>query len=135
MVERISGYLVSFALLVAWQPLPADQQGEIVGKTDIPEIDALFARWDQPGSPGCAVGVSQDGEVIYTRGYGYANLDYDVPITPQTVFDVASITKQVIGSSLSLLEERGVLSFQDDVRKWLPELPEYEKPITLYHMT
>lgn len=135
MVIRIIVLTVLLALLAACAPLRTDPEGDIVGDNDIPEIDALFERWDRPGSPGCAVGISQEGEVIYTRGYGYANLDYDVPITPQTVFDVASITKQVIGSSLSLLEERGVLSFQDDVRKWLPELPEYEKPITLYHMT
>jgi len=101
---------------------------------DIPEIDTLFSRWDTRGSPGCAVAVSQGGSLVYSRGYGYANLDYDIPVTPQTVFDVASVTKQFVAASLSMLEQDGKLSFDDDIRKWLPELPEYEWPITLEHM-
>jgi CubicO group peptidase (beta-lactamase class C family) len=97
-------------------------------------VDAIFASWDLPGSPGCALAVAQDGALVYSRGYGYANLDYDIPITPQTVFDVASITKQFNAASLSMLALEGKLSLDDNVRKWLPELPEYEWPITLRHM-
>lgn len=97
-------------------------------------VDAVFASWDLPGSPGCALAVAQDGVLVYSRGYGYANLDYDIPITPQTVFDVASVTKQFNAASLSMLALEGRLSLDDDVRKWLPELPEYEWPITLRHM-
>ena len=97
-------------------------------------VDAIFASWDVPGSPGCALAVAQDGTLVYSRGYGYANLDYDIPITPQTVFDVASITKQFNAASLSMLALEGKLSLDDNVRKWLPELPEYEWPITLRHM-
>ncbi len=66
-----------------------------------PVVDALFASWDLPGSPGCALAVAQDGALVYSRGYGYANLDYDIPITPQTVFDVASVTKQFNAASRS----------------------------------
>lgn len=101
---------------------------------DIPQIDAIFAAWDKPGSPGCALAVAQDGELIYSRGYGYANLDYDIPITPKTVFDVASVTKQFNAASLTMLALEGKLSLADDIRKWLPELPEFETPITLSHM-
>jgi len=97
-------------------------------------VDAVFASWDLPGSPGCALAVAQDGALVYSRGYGYANLDYDIPITPQTVFDVASVTKQFNAASLSMLALEGKLSLDDNVRKWLPELPEYEWPITLRHM-
>jgi CubicO group peptidase (beta-lactamase class C family) len=97
-------------------------------------VDALFASWDLPGSPGCALAVARNGTPLYTRGYGYANLDYDVPITPQTVFDVASITKQFVAASLSMLALEGKLSLDDNVRRWLPELPEYQWPITLRHM-
>ncbi len=97
-------------------------------------VDAVFASWDVPGSPGCALAVAQDGALVYSRGYGYANLDYDIPITPQTVFDVASVTKQFVAASLSMLALEGKLSLDDNVRKWLPELPEYEWPITLRHM-
>jgi CubicO group peptidase (beta-lactamase class C family) len=101
---------------------------------DNPAIDALFASWDRPGSPGCALAVTQDGKPLYTRGYGYANLDHDIPITPQTVFDVGSVTKQFVAASISMLELEGKLSLDDDVRKWLPELPDLGKPVTLRHM-
>ncbi len=102
--------------------------------TDNPAVDALFASWDSPGSPGCALAVAQNGALVYTRGYGYANLDYDIPIAPQTVFDVASVTKQFVAAVANMLALEGKLSLDDDVRKWLPELPEYEAPITLRHL-
>jgi CubicO group peptidase (beta-lactamase class C family) len=101
---------------------------------DRPPVDALFAAWDRPGSPGCALAVSDDGELLYSRGYGFANLDYDIPVTPQTVFDVGSVTKQFVAASISLLELEGKLSLEDDIRRWLPELPAYERPIRLRHM-
>ena len=100
----------------------------------IPAIDTIFATWDQPGSPGCAVAVAQDGSLIFSRGYGYANLDYDIPITPETVFDIASVSKQFNAAVLTMLALEGKLSLDDDVRKWLPELPAFEQTITLRHM-
>lgn len=109
------------------------QPGTEIGD-DNPAIDEVFASWDRPGLPGCALAVTQDGRLVYSRGYGYANLDYDIPITPQTVFDVGSVTKQFVAASISMLELEGKLSLDDDVRKWLPELPDYGRPITLRHM-
>ena len=97
-------------------------------------IDAIFAERNRPGYPGCAIAVAQEGTFVYTRGYGYANLDYDIPVTPQTVFDVGSVTKQFVAASLTMLAQEGKLSLEDNVRRWLPELPEYESPITLQHM-
>ncbi len=97
-------------------------------------IDAIFASWDKPGSPGCALAVARHGNLVYSRGYGYANLDYDMPITPQTVFDVASVTKQFVAAVANLLAQEGTVSLDDDVRKWLPELPEFEAPVTLRHL-
>ena len=97
-------------------------------------VDAIFASWDSPDSPGCALAVARNGELVYTRGYGYANLDYDIPVTPQTVFDVASVTKQFVAAVANFLALDGTVSLDDDVRKWLPELPEYEAPITLRHL-
>ena len=108
--------------------------GEVRVGADNTVIDALFAEWDVPGSPGCGLAVAKNGNLIYSRGYGYANLDYDIPITPATVFDVASVTKQFNAASIIMLAQEGKLSLDDDVRKGLPELPEYEWPITLRHM-
>ena len=78
--------------------------------------------------------MARDGEFVYSRGYGYANLDYDIPITPQTVFDVASVTKQFVAAVANMLAQGGTVSLDDDVRRWLPELPEYASPITLRHL-
>lgn len=101
---------------------------------DTPSVDARFASWDRRGSPGCALAVSRRGDLVYSRGYGYANLDYEIPVSPQTVFDVASVNKQFVAACISMLELEGKLSLADNVRKWLPELPEYDRPITLRHM-
>jgi CubicO group peptidase (beta-lactamase class C family) len=111
-----------------------EPHGGVETGDDNAAVDAVFAIWNTPGSPGCALAVAQDGAPVYSRGYGFANLDYDIPITPQTVFDVASITKQFNAASLTMLAQEGKLSLDDNVRKWLPELPEYEWPITLRQM-
>ena len=92
-----------------------------------PKIDAIFADLTKPGSPGCALGVYRDGEIIYAQGYGLANIEGNVPITPQTVFDVGSISKQFTAASVLLLEKEGKLRLDDDVRKYIPELPDYSQ--------
>lgn len=97
-------------------------------------IDALFAPWDRPDTPGAAVAVLKNGEVVYTRGYGSANLEYDIPITPSTVFLVASVSKQFTAFAVAMLADQGLLSLNDDVRQYVPELPDYGKPITLRHL-
>jgi len=89
-------------------------------------VDALFAEWDVPQSPGCALGVIQDGELIYARGYEYADLDHDIPITSGSIFDLASTSKQFTAMCIALLAEAGTLSLDDDIRKFLPELPDLE---------
>jgi CubicO group peptidase (beta-lactamase class C family) len=92
-----------------------------------PQIDAIFADLTKPGSPGCALGVYRDGEIIYAKGYGLANIEENVPITPQTVFDIGSISKQFTAASVLLLEKEGKLRLDDDVRKYIPELPDYSE--------
>ena len=99
-----------------------------------PQIDQFFSHWTRPGSPGCAVGVSRNAQVVYERGYGVANLELNVPITPATVFEAASISKQFTAMSIALLAERGQLSLDDPVRKYLPEMPDYGSPLTIRHL-
>lgn len=94
-------------------------------------IDDLFARWNKPDTPGVAVAVIQDGKVVYQKGYGSANLEYDVAIQPDTVFHVASVSKQFTAMAIVLLEQDGKLSIDDDARKHLPELPDYGHRITI----
>ena len=100
----------------------------------IPRVDAVFARYARPDAPGCAVGVYQNGDIAYAKGYGSANIEYGVPITPQTPFISGSIAKQFTAAAIALLAEQGRLSLDDDVRTYIPELPDYGTPITVGHL-
>jgi len=99
-----------------------------------PQVDALFARWDKPDSPGCALGVIQDGKLVYARGYGLASLELSVPITPQTVFDIGSTSKQFTAAAIGLLVQDGKLHVADEIHEWLDELPPWDQEVTLDHM-
>jgi CubicO group peptidase (beta-lactamase class C family) len=94
-------------------------------------IDRLYAPMAHSGSPGCATGVYQDGEMVFARGYGFADLINDVPITPATRFTVGSVSKQFTAASIALLVQAGRISLSDDVRKYIPELQEYPTPVTI----
>jgi CubicO group peptidase (beta-lactamase class C family) len=98
------------------------------------QVDKIFAKWDKPDSPGCALGVYKDGQIVYKHGYGMADLNDDVPITPATVFHVASMSKQFTAASIVLLAQQGKLSLDDDVRKYIPELPDFGQRITIRHL-
>lgn len=97
-------------------------------------IDSLFAKWDRPGSPGAAVVVMKDGKIAHSKGYGYSNLEYDVPITPDTVFHVASVSKQFTAMAVAILAKEGRISLDDEVKKYIPEMPEFGHPITIRHL-
>lgn len=94
-------------------------------------IDKLYAPMANAGSPGCSVGVYENGEVVFARGYGYADLINDVPITPATRFTVGSVSKQFTAASVALLVQAGRLSLSDDVRKYVPDLQVYATPVTI----
>lgn len=89
------------------------------------EIDLLFAEFEN--QPGCALGIFSKGKVLYQKGYGMANLAYDVPITPNTVFETASLSKHITAACILLLENAGKLSVEDPIQKYLPEIPVYEQ--------
>jgi CubicO group peptidase (beta-lactamase class C family) len=122
-------------LSLAAAPAPSVAQAPL-GLPDsvVATIDRLFAPWAHSGSPGCAAGVYQDGRVAFSRGYGFANLTHDVPITPATKFTVGSVSKQFTAASIALLVRAGRLSLDDDVRKLVPELPPYASQIKVRHL-
>jgi len=95
------------------------------------KVDYLFAQWDRPDSPGVAVVIVKDGEVVYQHGYGTANLELGTPITPRTSFDVASAAKQFTGMALAMLIEQHKISLDDDIHQYLPEVPDFGKLITI----
>ncbi|MEO8451050.1 MAG: serine hydrolase [Gemmatimonadota bacterium] len=94
-------------------------------------IDAVFAAYDHTNTPGCALGVFRDERIIYARGYGMADLNQGLAITPRTVFYLASMSKQFTAAAIALLAEQGKLSLEDPIRKYVPELPAYADPITI----
>jgi len=97
-------------------------------------VDEVFSDLTKPGSPGCALAVYRDGKIIYAKGYGLANIEEGVAITPQSVFDIGSTSKQFTAASILLLEKQGKLSVNDDVRKYIPELPSYGQKITILQL-
>lgn len=96
--------------------------------------DAVFREYDRSDSPGCALGVFRDGRIVYSRGYGMANLELGVANSPHTVFDIGSTAKQFAAFSIHLLAREGKLTLDDDVRKHIPELPAYAHPVTIRHL-
>jgi CubicO group peptidase (beta-lactamase class C family) len=98
------------------------------------KIDSLFSRWNNPHSPGGAVAIIKDGKIVFSKGYGMANLEYGIPNTPATVFHIASESKQYTNFCIALLEQEGKLSFDDDIRKFIPEMHDFGHTITLRHL-
>lgn len=98
------------------------------------KVDEAFFIWNQMDGPGAAVAIQKDGVILYKKGYGLANLEYDIPVDPTTVFHIASVSKQFTAYSILLLEAEGKLSIDDDIRKYIPEVPDFGKTITLKHL-
>ncbi len=95
-------------------------------------LDSLFADYKDMEGPGVAVALVYDNELVFSKGYGSANLEYDIPVDPSsTIFHIASVSKQFTVFAAMLLEEAGKLSMQDDVREYIPEVPDFGETITL----
>lgn len=121
------------AILAAASAAPLNAQGQRMdGRAT--RVDSLFAQWDRSSSPGCSVAISRNGTLTYERGYGMSNLEDGIAITPATVLEVGSMSKQFTAASILLLQQRRQLSLDDDVRKYIPELPDYGTRITLRHL-
>jgi CubicO group peptidase (beta-lactamase class C family) len=119
-------WLMISSLLLTSTALPLHAETDRAGR-----LDAIFKEWAKPGTPGAVVAVMQGGKIVFEKGYGRANLEYDILVTPQTVYHVASVSKQFTAMALVLLEQDGKLALTDDVHKYLPELPDYGKKLTI----
>jgi CubicO group peptidase (beta-lactamase class C family) len=126
--------LVSHVLALLVVPLTVAAQGPARVDTGSRAVDRLFDAWRDTESPGCAVGVSRRGQIVYQRGYGMANLETGTPIRAGTIFHAASVAKQFTAMAVMLLVRDGKLSLDDDVRKFIPELPDYGTRITVRHL-
>jgi len=103
-------------------------------KEKIAEIDSIFAPFANDSTPGCAVAVFKDGKILFQKGYGMANIAKHERITPTSVFCIGSVTKQFTGACILLLAQQGKLSLEDDIHKYLPEIPNYGKKITIRNL-
>ncbi len=99
----------------------------------IAQVDKLFAEYSME-TPGAAVAIVHNGEIIHLAGYGNANLDYEIPITPSTVFNVGSCAKQFTAMAIAILVKEGKISLGDDIRKYIPELNDFGHTITIRHL-
>ncbi|NND35178.1 MAG: beta-lactamase family protein, partial [Saprospiraceae bacterium] len=115
----------SWNILLSFAQLSEDQ---------IAEIDGLFNQCSQTDLPGCAIAIIKDGSIVYKKGYGMADLEHGVPISPGTVFYAGSISKQFVAGCALLLSERKELDLQSAVQKYLADFPVYENPITVQHL-
>ena len=98
------------------------------------EADDFFSVWNTPDKPGVVAGIIQNGEVIYLKGFGSANLEAGTEITPQTKFQLGELSKQFTSLAILILEQQGKVAQNEDIRKYLPELPEYAYRVTINHL-
>ncbi|TDK47966.1 serine hydrolase domain-containing protein [Algoriphagus formosus] len=113
------------AIGISFAQLNADQ---------VAAIDSVFRKWNQPGMPGGSVAVMQDGRVLYSKAFGLASIDFGVPNSPNTLFNIASVSKQFTAMAIVRMAEKGLLSLDDEVQKYLPEVPDFGQPITFRHL-
>jgi CubicO group peptidase (beta-lactamase class C family) len=126
--SSVTGFLTLLLVLAATSPalLAADETTA--------KVDKLFASWDKTTSPGMALAVVKDGKIVYERGYGMAKLEDGLVNTPDKVFDIGSVSKQFTAACVAMLVREGKVRVEDDIRKYLPEMPAYEKPVTVDHL-
>jgi CubicO group peptidase (beta-lactamase class C family) len=127
MLNQLAAY--GTVLIIAGAAAPAMAQPHVSEKS----VDAIFSKWNNT-TPGCAVGVAVRGKPVLVKAYGMADLEHDVPNTPDTIFESGSLSKQFTAMAIMLLARDGRLSLDDQVRKHIPELPDYGVPLTIRHM-
>jgi CubicO group peptidase (beta-lactamase class C family) len=119
-------------LLLSFGLAPAAAQE--IATVELAAVDTIFERFDGTRNPGCAVAVGHEGWPVLSRAYGMADLERDAPNTPETIFEPGSVSKQLTAAATILLALDGKLSLDDDVRKYIPELPDYGETITIRHL-
>ena len=123
------GWLV-FGLLALALAIP----GASVAQPSAEDLDAVFSEWDREDSPGCAAGALRNGEFAFRGAYGMANLDYGIPLTPDSIFRMASVSKQFTVAAVLVAEDQGLLSLEDPLRKHFPDLPPWADPVRIRHL-
>lgn len=134
-MKSILFYILLVVFLISVQESIA-QNDDTVNKFEKVEqqIDNIFSEYNDTNKPGASIAVVKNGKLVFKKGYGSANLEYNIPITPSTIFHIASVSKQFTVFSILLLANQGKLTLDDDIRKYIPEVPNFGKTITLRHL-
>lgn len=127
---RLQSFTIFFLLIV--QALQGQNTADLQQKFEA--IDQRFQQYNRAGSPGFAIGIIKDGTLIFSKGYGHANLDYNIPISDSSLFYIGSMAKQFTTAALLILEAEGKIDFTQTVQTYLPDFPVYEQPITVKHL-
>lgn len=104
------------------------------GTADAEAMRQIFAEFDRPDSPGCAAGALRDGEFLFRGAFGSADLDHRIPLTPDSIFRLASVSKQFTAAAVLVAEDRGLLSLEDPLRRHFPDLPGWADPVRVRHL-
>jgi CubicO group peptidase (beta-lactamase class C family) len=126
--------LFKTTLLIFLVSIYSYAQSNHLDNDKIEAVDNLFEKWDNPDSPGGAIGIIQNGEMLYSKGYGAANLEYNVPNTSQTAFSIASTSKQFTAACIVLLSQQGKLDLNQSLYSIYPDFPEYAKTISIKNL-
>ncbi|HET8671766.1 MAG TPA: serine hydrolase domain-containing protein, partial [Candidatus Saccharimonadales bacterium] len=129
----MKGVLATVALIL-FASASAQTQSAAAPESLATKVDRLFAPWDRKDTPGCSIAVIQGGRITYGRGYGMASLELSVPIATSSVFNAGSMAKQFTVMSILMLAQKGQLALDDNIRKYIPEVPDFGQPITLRHL-
>jgi CubicO group peptidase (beta-lactamase class C family) len=130
-IKKINPLFLSLCLILT---IAGELSAQSLPDSILNKIDTLFSKWDNAQSPGCVVGIVRNDSLIFAKGYGMANLEYGVPNTPQTVYQMASVSKQFTAYAIILLAQQGKLQLDDDIRKWLPWFPDMKQKITIRNL-
>lgn len=125
---------VLVAIALALSVVPTSAQSPIPAADVSQKVDTVFEQWTRPASPGCAVGLSGPAVGSMVKAYGLANLEFDVPITPDSIFESGSVAKQFTAAAIGLLVLDGKLAVTDPARKYVPELPAFASGVTIQHL-
>lgn len=131
--SALAAFAAGATIVVAAATAPASAGAQSLPDSTARRIDQLFARFDST-TPGCLVGVGREGRSVFARGYGMANLELNVPLAAQSISESGSVAKQFTAAAVALLQLEGKLSIDDDIRKYLPELPDFGATITIRNL-
>jgi len=129
---RFNGYKIALIVLMMSPTFNSFYASDL--KSFSSKVDAIFKETNTDSRPGCAVGVIKDNQYIHNAGYGMANLEHGIKITPDSIFRIASVSKQFTAMAIALLEEKNLLSFDDPMDKHIPNLIDYQETVTIKHM-